>query len=814
MTSAGRLILFIRLVRGSCGMLFVSRHLVRMVSRFWHAGAGRRAPFWRNTGHEWRRIVRVPAMAAAMLCLAGCIDGPDVRPGVTMPLALDISPRRPQAAPADRSLQSGPVTHEDRSRGREADFGPESRLDIPSQDKFDAALVALSHGDPGLMAFVADASQMPSRQTAGDDNGPGTDTYRMNFEDAEIKDVLQAVLGNILKVNFTLSPGVMGRVTISSASAQSKPELLSTLESVLASLGYSMTKTGSGYRISPANAPGGPVDDGAIAQGYGISIVPLHYTSAASMSKLLAGLVSDAEGLRIDTARNAMIIHGPAPKRAEIANAIASLDVDWMRNQSVSVFELRRAKPEEVVAELAHVFNIDGNSNDPGPVQFKAVPRLRAVMVISKTPSLIKRAAQWIHRLDTEERRTATNIYIYRPRFRDAKELVKLINGIFGHGSSQDDASDPSGLAQANPQSAGQGAPAPAGASQPGNAQPAPPGQGSGMSSSSFAGGLTMNGSQTNGARTGASAAPVDAGQDATANHKPVLTADLSNNTIVAYTDGETYAKILGVMRQLDVAPLQVAVNVIIAEVQLNKELQFGVQFYLSHGNTGGISLAGLASQALNTQSGFNFLVGGAASPDLIINALDTVSRVEILSAPSLVVMENRPATLQVGDQVPVTTQQAQSTLTSTAQTVTSVQYLDTGIILKILPRVGQNGTVAMEIDQEISSVSAGSSTLTPTISKRRITSDISVLSGQTVLLAGLISDNRSKAKTGLPFLSNIPAVGDLLESRDNKIARNEIVVFIRPVVVRNSEGASKVVDEFKTHLQTIKVAPPPVYKP
>ena len=737
-----------------------------------------------------------------------------------MEVNVDTSRRGSQAPPPDRSLQSGRAGPADVSRGHEVNFGPETRLELPSRAELEASLAPLRAQPSGALGFVADTTQKTAEPRKSGDATQANDEYRLNFEEADIKDVLQAVLGNVLKVNYTLSPGVMGRITISSSSAQSKTELLSTLETVLATLGYALTKSSSGYRVSPAGAPGGPIDDGDVAQGYGISVVPLHYTSAASMSKLLSGLVTEADGFKIDTARNAMIVRGPAPKRADIVRAIASLDVDWMHDQSVSVFELRRAKPEEVVAELAHVFNTDAGQNDPGPIQFKVVPRLRAVMVISKTPSLIRRAGVWIHRLDTEERSTATNIFIYRPKFRDAKELVKLVNGIFsgnGGGDGQDEQPN-SNLQQAGSSSQnGTGSASSTGAQGSGAPASAQTSQAPGMSSSSFAGGLTAaaasSGTASN-SRAGSSASPIEAAQETAGNRKAMLTADTSNNTIVAYTDGETYAKMLNVMRQLDVTPLQVAVNVIIAEVQLNKELQFGVQFYLSHGNTGGISLAGLASQAITTQSGFNFLVGGSASPDLIINALDTVSRVEILSAPSLVVMENKPATLQVGDQVPVTTQQAQSTLTSTAQTVTSVQYLDTGIILKILPRVGQNGTVSMEIDQEISSVTSGSSTLTPTISKRRITSDISVLSGQTVLLAGLISDNRSKSKTGIPGLDQIPGVSDLLASRDNKIARNEIVVFIRPVVVRNSESATRVADEFKAHLQTIHVGPPPTRKP
>ena len=806
---------------------------------------------------------RVVAASASLLALAGCVgSGPPALPDTRMPLVVDYREHRilhpPVKSPGGRvdPLPEGP--------GRSLEIRPEDKLEVPPgpQSRIDPADLHVSLS-AALSAFhtrdrrEGDAFLALVRRkkaaTAAVDPMPGADPgssgpvdnratqdrdggYRLNFEDAEIKDVLQAVLGNVLGLTYTLAPNITGRITISSAAPQSKTELLSTLETVLALQGLSLTKTGAIYRVAPLMAGGGAMDHNGSESGFGVSVVPLDYTSAASMMKLLAGFVADADGVRVDPARNAIVVRGPAPRREEIVRAVKAFDTDWMHTQSVAIVELKRSRPDEIIGELTRVFDNDTNGGGSGLIQFKAVRRLRAIMVISKAPGMIKKAEQWIRRLDHQDTAGTDSIFVYKPRYRDAREMVKLVNGLFG--------SSESGGGVAFQQASGQGQAAGQGQ------QTQPSGSAIGSSSAPFAGGLSSNGLGGNGGSGGASgfqnaqgsgsgspfgqasptagsglgglqgnlADPIEAGQSqGSGNGKLKLTADASNNTIVAYTDGETYAKVQSILRQIDVAPLQVAVNVIVAEVQLSDELKYGVQFYLRNhdNNKGSISLSQTASQFLSTQTGFNFLLGGASSPDVLISALDTISKVHILSTPSIVTTENKPATFEVGNQVPIITQQATSAIGFGAPTLNQVTYLDTGIILKIVPRVGQNGTVAMDLDQIISSVvpdPTGNSTLTPTISKRRVASAISVRSGQTVLLAGLISDNRTQSKGQVPFLG--PGLGDLLGNRDNNFTRSELVVFIRPVIIRDGKDAESVAQDFQGTLRAIDLHTPQVTKP
>jgi len=182
---------------------------------------------------------------------------------------------------------------------------------------------------------------------------------------------------------------------------------------------------------------------------------------------------------------------------------------------------------------------------------------------------------------------------------------------------------------------------------------------------------------------------------------------------------------------------------------------------------------------------------------------------VKVLSSPSLVVLENKTATLQVGDAIPITTRQSQSVENNNAPLINQVEFRDTGIILNVTPRIGQNDAVTMEIEQEISSVTAAGNTLTPTISKRKVASSISVVSGQTVLLAGLIAEKSEKGRSGIPFLGRIPVLGDLFSDTNNGAGRTELVVFIRPVVIRSGEDAQSVAQEFRSRMQMVGIQQP-----
>jgi general secretion pathway protein D len=195
-------------------------------------------------------------------------------------------------------------------------------------------------------------------------------------------------------------------------------------------------------------------------------------------------------------------------------------------------------------------------------------------------------------------------------------------------------------------------------------------------------------------------------------------------------------------------------------------------------------------------------LIGSAAQPSVILNALHTVTNVKVLSNPSLVVVNNQAATLQVGDEVPVSTGSA-TVLTTANTVVNTIDYLNTGIILRVAPRINANGNVRLDIEQEISNVSAATAaSLTPTVSERKVKSSISVATGQTVLLAGLISEQQNGTRSGIPLLDQIPGIGDAFSYQDKTKTRTELIIFIRPQIIRDGTDAHFVAEELRSKLR------------
>ena len=321
-------------------------------------------------GYHARTFQRLVLAAACAAVAASCTStDPEAGAGrgsaAGSGLVVDLSARQP----TERRDDSGTAAAADRLVGRSKH---------------------LSHAD----AFTTSAAGRNVEVDMSDAGAPGA--YRLNFERAEIRDVVHAVLNETLGLNYSMSTDVSGQITVSSARPLNRNELLSVLENVLAGQGFAMTNGGGVYRIAPSTTGAGTVDldaAGGAQPGYGVSVVPLRHVSAGMMSQLVSGFVADADGVKVDAARNAMVVRGPGAKREEAVRAILAFDADWMQGQSVSLFEVRRARPEAIVAELSQIFDSAENGAGAGVIQFKPITRLRAVLAVSKNPALIKRAA-------------------------------------------------------------------------------------------------------------------------------------------------------------------------------------------------------------------------------------------------------------------------------------------------------------------------------------------------------------------------------------------------------------------------------------
>src|SRR5450631_1960785 len=673
----------------------------------------------------------------------------------------------------------------------------------------------------------------PQPQPVADGQG-----YELNFENTPVASVTKVVLGDILKIGYTVDPRVQGTISLASGRPVPKSDLLFVLESALRLTGVAMVRDTTGYRLIPSgDAVGAGNLDSAAARaepGYGISVVPLQYVSATTLIKLLDSFATKPGTIRTDTARNMLLIQGSGEERRAAIETVLSFDVDWMRGQSVGIFPVHYSNPEPVIAELEKILDSKEGGFSQDVVKFQVVARRNAILAVSRKPGMMRVVETWIKRLDAAGT-TRTGVHVYRVKYGEARQLARVLNDAFGGGSSgsiespANQVAPGSGLSKTT--SNADRLPGLSAASGQSSAT-----AGSSRGDSRLGGASTL---MTTSAATGADTAnALDARTSASGDGKPVLegvkiTADVSTNSLLVYASAENYRLVEETLRQLDQPQLQVAIDATIAEVKLNNNLSYGVQFFIQSKNLGlkpdtGSALNvptsppgalptvanGVASALLNRAfPGFNFLIGSEAQPNMILDALHEVTSVKILSILSVVVIDNQVATLLVGDEIPVSTGTGNvlNSATSTNNTiVNSIDYRNTGIILRVIPRVSANGNVRLDIEQEISqATNATANTLTPTISQRKVKSSVVVATGQTVLLAGLIQEQSQSDRGGIPLLDQIPKLGDLFSHQSKTTARTELIMFIRPQVIRDAVDAHFVAEEFRTKLRgTIQAAP------
>jgi general secretion pathway protein D len=667
--------------------------------------------------------------------------------------------------------------------------------------------------------------------------------YDLNFENTPVATVAKVVLGDILNMGYTIDPRVQGTVSLVSVRPVAKSDIIFVLESALRLSGVVLVRDPAGYRLTPlGDAVGsGRVDASAASPepGYGVSIVPLQYVSAQTILKLLDSFATKPGSVRADATRNLLLIQGTGSERQSAVETVMSFDVDWMRGQSVGIYPLANSAPEPIIAELEKIMDSGDSGLSQNVIKLQAVSRLNAILVVSRKPALLQTAATWIRRLDRGDM-ARNSVHVYHVRYGEARQMARVLTDMFigGSQSSLDNADNelaPGSGASATSSAADRLSLNTQNSSASGNSQSSTGSFASRFQSAAGGGtsgfGQSSQSSQPPGGSQSAAGGALD-GRSAGGNGQPLMqgvriTPDAVNNTLLIYADQGNYRIIEQTLQQIDQPQLQVAIDATIAEVTLTNELSYGVQAFLTSKNLG---LKPDQGSVLNTQAtaapttttttinnvastvtsafinrafpGFNFLIGSEAQPSAILDALHTVTSVKVLSNPSLVVINNQVATLQVGDVVPVSTGSA-TVLTTNNTVVNTIDYRNTGIILRVSPRINVNGNVRLEVEQEISNVSPQTAaSLTPTVSERRVKSSISVASGQTVLLAGLISEQQNGTRNGIPVLDEIQGLGDAFSHQDKKGTRTELIIFIRPQIIRDGSDAHHVAEELRSKLR------------
>ncbi|MFZ5637454.1 MAG: type II secretion system secretin GspD [Pseudomonadota bacterium] len=733
--------------------------------------------------------------AALSAMLAACAATP-------MPRLQRAEDRPVRAEPASTDagdVRTEPMVDDDRAEdGREEDGRPRPRI---------------RRGSGQVINAAAAAAPMPDIGATG-----GEATF--NFEGESLHAVVKVILGDMLRQNYTIAPNVQGTVTYSTPRPVSPAQALSVLEMILGWNNARMIYGDGRYSIVPADQALGTgvvtprTGSPESARGFESRVVPLRYISATEMEKLLKPYARPNAIVTVDPGRNLLTIAGT---RAELENYLRTIqifDVDWMSSMSVGVFPLQSSKANKVVQDLEKVFGEQSKSPVAGMFRFMPLDGANAVLAITSQADYLDDIEQWIERIDGAGE--GVRLYSYELKYVTAKDLAVRLSEVFGGGGRSGNSGGDGNYSlipggQASMIGGGSGD-KDGGSDLGGTTGSAGPG-GGGLGSGSLSLGPSQGGSGS---------VTLEVGGD-----KVAISAIEENNTLLVRSTASAWRSILDVIEKLDVLPLQVHIEAQVVQVDLTGDLSYGVNWFFERAVTdNGLpsavgrdtwsTLAGSVKPSGGTNPGlaWTFLGRNAAA---VISALDAVSDVKLLQTPSIMVRNNQEATLNVGDRIPVTSVSINPILGSN-NTTSQVQYLDTGTILKVRPRVTKDGTVFVELVQEISAPKGEpDDNGNVRISTNRMKTSAVIQSGDTVLLAGLITDSDSKGSSGFPGLSRLPVVGGLFGRQSVGKRRSEIIILITPTLVEDPRAARDLTDEYGRQfraLQPLPKADPPGPQP
>jgi general secretion pathway protein D len=605
---------------------------------------------------------------------------------------------------------------------------------------------------------------------------PRSGDISLNFPNTDIRVAAKAVLGDVLHLGYTVDPNVTGTVSVVTASPIARSSVLDVFEKSLRAANLALVPQGKGFQISSTTSAGAVASIAPGATGYGTEVISLSYVNAEELKRLLDSLLPGTVS-SIDTTRNSLVIAGTTGQRAAVRDVLRQFDVNWLRNMSFALLVPQRTDSRLIVPELDKLLN-DPSAPTRGLVRLISMEKLNGILAITAQRQYLDDVRRWVDILDREGSNNERRLFVYPVQNGRARDLAKTLNAAFGLGPSTGGAASNEPAVDGHEGMAGQPN-GPGAARQPAQQQ---------------------QGADANGSRSSTGAGP---------DVHVTISADETNNAIIVYGTPRDYAVVEQALRRLDVMPYQVMIEAAITEVSLTDSLRYGVQWNFQSGSsnfalTQSTDPANLAPTRI--VPGFSYFY---SSDDIsaTLNALEKRTNVKVVSAPKVLVLNNQTAALQVGDQVPITTQSASSVTTDNPAILNSIEYRDTGVILKVTPRVNSSGLVLLDLSQEVSDVSHNetSNIDSPTISTRRISTSIAVQDGQVIALGGLFKDAKSFGKDGLPFLSRLPVVGALFGTHTNADNRTELIVLLKAHVLRSADDGRAITEELRSKLSTIE---------
>jgi general secretion pathway protein D len=506
-----------------------------------------------------------------------------------------------------------------------------------------------------------------------------------------------------------------------------------------------------------------------------LQIIPMKHIRVGEIDWLIRDIVKSGIQLKPYPKENILLLYGRANQMKQIIDLIDTFDIPNLQGKNIFLVRLDYWQIDDFIKEISKIltgmgFTIALNQRDPGPL-FIPIKTLNSILVISPDDITSKYIMDWKARLDTPEAAgTAEASYTYIPQYTKASELVSSIQKLYGV----------SGAASMATSVAGQSAAA------------AP-------KATSVAG------------QSASAAAASSAPSQGVVLADMKIAADDNRNIVMIMALPDKYKNILSLLKALDAPVKQVLIEATIVELTLTDELKYGVEWFIKNSQSGGQYTLGTLGKLGASSLGLTYtFVSDIGNFQALVTAMANTNRANILSTPRLTVMDNKEATIQVGQDVPTVTGQLSTlnstTTTSTANTniLSTISYRSTGVLLKVKPTINTEGLLTLDIAQEVSLPGADGAGGSPIFLTRKITTYVVVAHGQTLALGGLMSENASTAETKVPILGDIPLIGNLFKYTAKTKDKTELLVLVTPTILTNTDDAVKITGELKKQLHWI----------
>jgi general secretion pathway protein D len=703
----------------------------------------------------------------------------------------------------------------------------------------------------------------PAGQSAADaarQNPPASNAPRlapnggMMLNNVSLVDFI-GIIASQLKISYVLDPNVQGRVSVFTYGEVKPVDLMQLLETMLRVNGAAMVKVGDLYRIVPvARVPQLPLpvetkdaktlpDDERMV----LNLVFLKYTTATEMANLVKPWLGEGGTISVYDPANLIIMQDNARSMRRVMEMINLFDSDTFAGQRVRLFEVENSRPSDLQKELDSVFKSYAMSDKSQSVKFLPVDRINTIIAVAPNPGIFEKVAEWIKKLDVAVKTSAgqVNSYVYRLRYARAETIAMAImalysnnpmalimlgtmsqmsggmggggfgGGMYGGGGGFGGGGY-GGYGAMNPMSmmmgmgmgmTGGGYPGMYGGGYPGMNYASYGPMGPVQTAATGQAPLQQNPADAIGV-TGMPLAYAGMGMNASGQRIPSIIPNPFDNTLLIRCNPQEYEQIVSLLHQLDVAPRQVLVDAKIYEVELTGAFAAGVSAFLEKKDTGSRFLTATSSAAgltLNTGA----LVLRSHELLAAITAAETKTHTRVISAPSIIATDSIPASLNVGEDVPVLTSQAVTGVQQNGSSLFSntVSNRSSGVTLQILARVNSSGIVTMIINQNVSSPQAppAGAIQSPSFQNRSFQTQLTVQDGDTVAIGGIIQESNLQSSAGVPVLHRLPVIGPAFGSRSVTKTRTELVVFLTPRVIYDANQLIEATDEIKSGMKRIQ---------